>query len=223
MNHPYSHYAALAELFAYPDEDYADRVRSVQQLLDEKYPDAAAQLRPFSAFLAQASIVQMQELYLRTFDVQAITTLDIGYVLFGDDYKRGAMLVHLNKEHAQVGNECHNELADHLPNVLRLLPLLQDDDFREELIDRIVAPALRKIISEFSLDKIDQKEKIYLKHHKTLIERAAPDGTLYRHPLTALFTVIQNDYRLSVEKTIEPSSAFLKGIGTEIELEAEDA
>jgi len=223
MNHPYSHYAALADLFAYPDEDYADLVRSVQKLLDEKYPDAAARLEPFSSFTEQASIVQMEELYLRTFNVQAITTLDMGYVLFGDDYKRGAMLVHLNNEHSKVDNPCHNELADHLPNVLRLLPLLTDDDFREELIDRIVAPAVKKIISEFSLDTISKKEKVYLKHHKTLIEAPVPDGTLYRHPLTALYTVIQNDYRLSVEKAAEPSSAFLKGIGTEIQLEAEDA
>lgn len=223
MNHPFSHYAILAELFVYPDEHYADRVRSAQKLLGEKYPDAAARLEPFSSFMSQASIFRMQELYLRTFDVQAITTLDIGYVLFGDEYKRGAMLVHLNNEHAQVDNPCHNELADHLPNVLRLLPLLKDDDFREELIDRIIAPALRKIINEFSLDKIDQKEKVYLKHHKTLIEGAAPDGTLYRHLVTALYTVIQNDFRLSTEKVTETSSVFLKGIGTEIRLEAEDA
>ena len=65
------------------------------------------------------------ELYLRTFDVQAITTLDIGYVLFGEDYKRGALLAGLSAEHKKVSNDCGIELADHLPNVLRLLPKME--------------------------------------------------------------------------------------------------
>ena len=222
MNRSYDHYALLADLFCYPDEAARSRVQNVQDYLNENYSAAAAQLEPFSSFVAEASEVQLEELYLRTFNVQAITTLDIGYVLFGDDYKRGAVLVHLNKEHTDVGNPCHNELPDHLPNVLRLLPLLEDADFREELIDRLVAPAVAKIISEFAIDNIKKKERVYMKHHKTLIDAPTADGTLYRYPLMALFTVMQTDYHLSEEKVAETSSSFLTGIGAEIRLEAED-
>ena len=223
MTPTYSHYTDLAELFGYPDDAFADRVRSVHEFLNNNYPEAGTLLEPFLSFTKQASIVQMEELFLRTFDVQAITTLDIGYVLFGDDYKRGAVLVHLNNEHAKVGNPCYSELSDHLPNVLRLLPLLDNAEFREELVDRIVAPALRKIISEFSLETIEKKEKVYMRHHKTLIQSSTSDGTLYRHALIALFSVMKADFNLTMEKATETSSSFLKGIGTEIQLEAEDA
>jgi hypothetical protein len=32
-------------------------------------------------------------LFTRSFDVQAVTTLDLGYIVFGEDYKRGELLV----------------------------------------------------------------------------------------------------------------------------------
>ena len=45
---------------------------------------------------------------------QVLATLDIGYVLFGDDYKRGELLANLNQEHRKANNDCGTELADHL-------------------------------------------------------------------------------------------------------------
>ena len=72
--------------------------------------------------------LDLQELHTRTFDVQALTTLGTGYVLFGDDYKRGALLSNLNREHNDAQNDCRGELADHLPNVLRLIPKLKDQE-----------------------------------------------------------------------------------------------
>ena len=66
-----------------------------------------------------------QEYYISTFDVQAICFLDIGYVLFGEDYKRGIFLVNIKKEQIKAGNDCGSELPDHLPNILTLLPKMQ--------------------------------------------------------------------------------------------------
>ncbi|MCH8275947.1 MAG: hypothetical protein IIA50_00190 [Bacteroidetes bacterium] len=217
------HYTRFADLFSYPKTDYCEKVEGVQSYLDEHYPRAGALLEDFTAAISGTPLFELEELYIRSFDVQAITTLDIGYILFGDDYKRGAMLVNMNREHKQVGNPCYNELADHLPNVLRLLPLLEDDAFRTELVDRLLAPALQKIIGEFDPGKIEQKQKVYRKHHRTLIESPAGSRTIYRLPLMALYSVIQEDFHLREEIEPQQSSDFLKGIATEIKLESFDA
>ena len=221
MPNALAHYTLLADLFAYPDAGFADRVKRVQAFLDRQYPEAGAALNAFTGFVSHASLVEQEELFTRSFDVQAVTTLDLGYVLFGDDYKRGALLVNLNREHREAGNPCHNELADHLPNVLRLLPKLQDAALRDELVEKIIAPALRKIINEFDPEKISRKKKVYLKHHKTWIERSEDYGTIYQHPLAALYLVMEEDFHMTVTAPPRSTSDFLKNIGTEIELEAE--
>jgi nitrate reductase assembly molybdenum cofactor insertion protein NarJ len=84
-----AHYQALADLFEYPDIKYPQQVRKIIDLLDGNYPEAVADLERFLELLPDRELRTMQELFTRSFDVQAITTLDIGYVLFGDDYKRG--------------------------------------------------------------------------------------------------------------------------------------
>ena len=221
MPNTLNHYTVLADLFFYPDTAYAARVGRVQALLDEQYPQAGIMLKPFSDFAAQASLTMLEELFTRSFDVQAITTLDLGYVLFGDDYKRGALLVNMNREHREVGNDCFNELADHLPNVLRLLPKLQDAALREEMIEKIVAPALRKIISEFDPKKMGGKKNVYLKHHKTWIEQSEDYGTIFQRPLAALYMVLEEDFHVQETVLPGPSSDFLKSIGTEIVLETQ--
>lgn len=222
MNYP--QYQKLSRLFNYPDEDFIDEVNEVQSFLNENYQDAARELERFSNFVSARSIslAQLEELYARSFDVQAITTLDLGYVLFGDDYKRGALLVHLNQEHQRAGNECGNELADHLPNVLRLLSKMTDVELREELVYKIVAPALRKIIGEFDPHHIRQKSKVYEKHHRTIIETSDRYGTIYQYPLRAVYAVLQSDFDLSEDAAPIPArSDFLKSVGCEMKLESE--
>ena len=216
-----AHYTLLADLFQYPDAGFASRVNRVQAFLDWKYPEAGVVLKGFTAFVDQATLDEQEELFTRSFDVQAVTTLDLGYVLFGDDYKRGALLVNLNREHKDADNPCYNELADHLPNVLRLLPKLQDAALCNELVEKIVAPALRKMIDEFDPDKISRKKKVYLKHHKTWIDRSEDYGTIYRNTLIALYSVFVEDFHVKETAPPRQTSDFLKNIGTEIELEAE--
>jgi nitrate reductase assembly molybdenum cofactor insertion protein NarJ len=115
------HYALMANLFEYPHPEYPDKAAEVYKFLSATYPSAARELNRFRELLPIQNVRTMRGLYTHTFDVQAITTLDIGYVLFGDDYKRGELLANLSREHREAGNDCGHELADHLPNVLRLM------------------------------------------------------------------------------------------------------
>ena len=45
-----NHYAILADLFEYPGPDFPDKVMKAQEVLNEKYPDAANLLQPFTEF-----------------------------------------------------------------------------------------------------------------------------------------------------------------------------
>lgn len=218
---PFAQYAKLAGLFAYPDTVFPGKVREVQEFLDETCPEASLELKEFTEFASQVSLVELEELFTRSFDVQAVTTLDLGYVLFGDDYKRGALLVKLGGEHREAGIDCGSELPDHLPNVLRLLSAIQKPELREELVLKIVAPALRRIISEFDPERLEKKSAVYMKHHKTLIDRSKRYGIIYRQPFRALYSVLERDFetRTDEKATVLQQNRFLNSIGTEMTFE----
>ena len=217
-----SHYHSVADLFDYPDIEYPQRVRKVIDLLDGSYPEAVAELERFLELLPAQELRTMQELFTRSFDVQAATTLDIGYVMFGDDYKRGELLANLNREHRAVENDCGRELADHLPNLLRLLSKIEDKDFADELVEEIIAPALSMMISEFAPERVEKKNEAYKKHYKTLIESPSAKqdvATFYQFSLKGLREVLKQDFAFE-EKTLSmPSSDFLQSVVRENEIE----
>ncbi|MCK5406382.1 MAG: nitrate reductase molybdenum cofactor assembly chaperone [Candidatus Krumholzibacteria bacterium] len=221
MSDSFGHYSGLADLFSYPDAGFAQKVQKVQALLDDECGEAADNLREFTNFASQASLLELEEVYTRSFDVQAVTTLDIGYVMWGDDYKRGELLVKLNGEHKEAGVDCGNELPDHLPNVLRLLDAMQKPELRDELVRMILAPALRRIIGEFDSDRVKKKNITYVTQYKTLIDRSERYAEIYEKPLRALYTLLKRDFDVEsyqVQTAIQ-ESRFLKSIGTEMRLE----
>lgn len=190
-----SNYLLLADLFIYPDsESYKKKIKNIHQYLIKNLPDAAEAMSLFMEFMEAATLIDMQELFLRSFDVQAITTLDIGFILFGEDYKRGQLLVQLNREHREVGNICYTELSDHLPNVLRLLPKMKDKTMRNEIATRLVIPAIAKMTGEFTAEKIQKKDEIYKKHHKVILDFSQQYRSVYFTLLQALFIVMKKDF-----------------------------
>lgn len=205
-------YNMFASLFSYPDEKLLVKVESVQEYLNQNYADATEIMSTFTEFAKTVLLRKWEEIYTRTFEVQAITTLDVGYVLFGDDYKRGELLVNLSKEHTKAGNDCDTELADHLSNLLRLLNRVNDKDFKDDLIYLIIKPALKKIIGEFDSRNIEKKNKIYEKHHHTLIQFENNYGTVYQSLLKALLIVLNKDFAdddKTVVDGIQPTTKYV--------------
>ena len=191
----YAIYGLLSQLFEYPrDNSYKDSIISIFNQLKVELPEAAESMEVFIDFINEATLSEMQELYLRSFDVQAITTLDIGFVLFGEDYKRGQLLVNLNREHREAENECNTELADSLPNVLNLLAKMKNNEMRCEIAEKLVIPAVVKMASEFSSEKIEKKDEIYKKHLKTLIDFSQKYRIVYQSLLNSLLDVLKRDF-----------------------------
>jgi len=144
-----NHYKLIADLFRYPDDNLLPRAKVVLKLVSIDYPAQSQKLAEFVNAIEDIDTKQQQEYFMKTFDVQAICHLDIGYVMFGEDYKRAQILVNLQKEHKVAGVDCGSELADHLPNVLNLLAQTTNQGFATELGFIITMPAVRFMLTKF--------------------------------------------------------------------------
>lgn len=214
-------YNHLARIFQYPDETLPQRMEAIVVFFRNSFPEVAGELDIFCRYLPRDNVEKMQELFIRTFDVQAITTLDIGYVLFGDDYKRGELLAHLNREHRSVENDCGSELADHLSNLLQLIAKLGKSELSCELVQEILTPAIDKMINEFDPERIKKKDELYEKHYKTILHSYKERNTLYLHALKALRNMFDIDFHPERKTELYQTIDFLKSLGREIEIEKE--
>jgi nitrate reductase assembly molybdenum cofactor insertion protein NarJ len=214
-----NHYEKLARLFQYPKNDYKERVKEAETVLTDHYPETHTSFKQFTDFVFNSSHDEITEIFTRTFDVQAITTLDVGYVLFGDDYKRGELLVNLNREHREAGNKCTDELADNLANLLSLLPKMQNHEIRDELVEIIIMPSLIKIINEFDTKNINLKNKLYKKQYKTIIEQSEDYGRIFLKPLMVVYKIIENDFGFIKPMEENNKNNFTDAITSEIEID----
>jgi len=146
-------YTHIAQLFTYPNNDFCS-VTSLLMTEFQQYGDQAVEeFVPVALHFTSNPISELQEYYIRTFDVNAACYLDIGYVLFGEESKRGQFLLNMKSEQLKAGNNCGTEFADHLPNVLNLLPKLTDLMFREELVVSMLLPALKHMLENFRTEE----------------------------------------------------------------------
>lgn len=222
-------YEHLAALFEYPDANYPACVESAHASLVERYPTAAARLEALATALpggpgplGAEAVAELQEIFTRSFDVQAITTLSVGYLLFGDDYKRGELLTNLRREQNAAGVDAGVELPDHLPAVLRLMARWADRELVAELVQEIVRPAVQRMIGEFGPERMERRDDLYEKHFRTLIASSPTRSTLFRDPLAALAAVLDQDFeRIERARTV-PGNDFLGAIGRELDIESSE-
>ena len=225
--HTLAHYEQLAALLDYPGKDYPAQVARLSKFLETRYPLAVVELDAFGKALpcerekfSAEELDQIQEIFTRSFDVQSITTLGVGYVMFGDDYKRGELLVNLSREQDEVELDRGSELPDHLPNVLRLIARWQDRELVIEFVQEILHPAIEMMIAEFGPRRMEQRNGLYKKHFKTLIVSSSERGTIFAKPLTAILEVLKQDFELSDWQPPEQDNDFLRSVGRELEIEA---
>lgn len=204
-------YIALAQLFEYPKEGYKENAISCMKLLKANYPSAAESLQRFVDFIENKSVEEIEEIYSITFHIQAICYLDLGYVLFGEDYTRGEFLVNMKREQAKIGHDCGTELADNLPNVLKLMTISKDKEFIDELTVRMLMPALRKMLTEFQASRIELRNKIIRKQQKVIILEDIEEGNIYQNALQALLKVLEVNFAGIdyADEKIEPSLSNL--------------
>lgn len=142
-------YEWLAELLEYPGPETLAVAEAARAALAARNAAAAEAVEAFATFAAGLDARELEELYVRTFDVFAPCCLDVGWQLFGETYKRGAFLVKMRGALRRHGIESAPELPDHLPVVLRLLARLSDEDDPRGLAEEALLPAIAKMRGSF--------------------------------------------------------------------------
>ena len=146
-------YDLLARLLNYPEEDgYAAMLARCIDVLEQGYPEAATLLRPLHDHVRVMNTGQIQEMYTRTFDINAVCTLEIGWHIYGEDYARGALLVKLRQQLRLMNVPESCELPDHLTHVLLLMGRMTGEE-ADELAARYLLPGLDKMLEGMQADE----------------------------------------------------------------------
>jgi nitrate reductase delta subunit len=141
---------SLADLLDYPGANWSSLIESCGELVANEKPESSDAFTNFRDTVMPLSLSDLQELYTRTFDLSPVCALDIGYHLFGENYKRGVFLANLRETEAPFDLGQEHQLPDYLPVLLRLLTKLTDEELRSALIVDCMIPALEKMLKTLS-------------------------------------------------------------------------
>jgi nitrate reductase delta subunit len=161
-------YDGLADLFAYPEGDCAARLDRALEAMAGEHPAAVAALVPLRDRVRRMTLEETQEMYTRTFDINPICTLEVGWHVYGEDYARGAFLVAMRQRLREMNLQESRELPDHLTLVLGLLGRLSGEQ-ADELAARYVLPALDKMLGD--MDASGQPYRALLEAVRLVVAR----------------------------------------------------
>jgi nitrate reductase delta subunit len=154
-------YHLAAEALAYPRSDPFSAVEQLRAALARDGPPEVARLvEGFAARIATLSLGEVQELYTRTFDLDPVSSLEVGWHLYGENYSRGEFLVKMRRELRRHGLEEASELPDHLTHVLPLLGSMAPAE-AQALAAQFVLPALDKMLAGFGDRDDPYRELLY--------------------------------------------------------------
>jgi len=136
----------LAALLAYPKDDYLGRIEKAREALTGQYPEAARYLAEFTTEVGSFTLEELEELFTRTFDLNPVCVLEVGWQLYGDEYKRGEFLVNMRQSLDRHNLPSSTELPDHLTQILPLLDRLSPEE-AQTLAREYVAPGVRKMLA----------------------------------------------------------------------------
>ena len=136
-------------ILVYPDDTLVDKVGVCLDLLAETDSEAAPSIRKFLDYVQKTDVNSMQELYTRTFEINPVCALEVGWHLFGERYERGTFIVKMRQTLRELGIPESAELPDHLVHVLEALGQMESSAARE-FAQLFVVPAVEKMLSGFA-------------------------------------------------------------------------
>jgi len=135
-------YTTLAALLTYPESDYSQRIG---RSLVSAPLDCCDQVKRFAKAIHGIRTDELQELFTRTFDLNPVCCLELGWHLFGENYERGVLLVRMREELRRHRLRESSELPDHLTQVLRLVGEMEHE-YAADFVAACVLPALEKML-----------------------------------------------------------------------------
>ena len=136
----------LGAALAYPREGFRASVTNCRERLQSVDEEAAAALGAFCDATGDLDQNGLEELYTRTFDLNPVCTLEVGWHLYGEQYRRGRFLVQARDLLQRVGIEEQGELPDHLMSLLPAVACL-DPENAAVFAGTYMVPAVDKMLS----------------------------------------------------------------------------
>ncbi len=175
MNQSIHPYLLLAELFEPPRPGCLASAERCGLILALRNPEATRAVARFATWATEASAEQLQEAYRAAFEASPSGCLEVGFQLYGDDYRRGMFLMRIqaaSHAHAIAPRLPQRELADHLAPMLRLLAVMSVHEDPRTLAGESVLPACQRLAAQL------------------------PSENPYRHLLQAVVALLSRDFNI---------------------------
>lgn len=147
---------SFARVFSYPGEEYTRHVAVCKNLCeevrfnnDEVRKTLLAELDRFNVAINSLPIGELEELYTRTFDINPVSSLEVGWHLYGETYERGAFLVQMRDLLRRCSIEESSELPDHLTHTLLAVGRMEDEEAAAYISKRLLK-AIDKMLEGFA-------------------------------------------------------------------------
>ncbi len=92
---------SVARLFTYPggdsQGDFAGRLATCRELVDERFPGRGEMLSALAERSGSMSRGEIEEMFTRTFEINPVCALEVGWHVYGEEYARGALMVRLRE------------------------------------------------------------------------------------------------------------------------------
>lgn len=176
----------FSRLVSYPEIGIQEDTDALMRALSNDKEDAD-KLGQFSEVIRNSKHSDIEELFTRSFDLNAACCLEIGWHLYGEDYKRGEFLVRMRQSLAEENLTETGELPDHLSHCLLFLTRLDLED-AHEFSKSYLLPAIAKILIGF-----DKKQ-----------------SNPYQNVIKVLQTVLKRNYKIQDSEVPHPDLRVLK-------------
>ena len=136
--------ARVGELLEYPDGSLRAKAADLADCVGWYGAIWEDLVEAFALHVSLTPLEELEETYTKAFDMNPSCTLEIGWHLFGETYKRGSFLANLRPALRDHGLEEAGKLPDHLALLLPLMGRLPKAE-AEGLGRDCVLPALEKL------------------------------------------------------------------------------
>ena len=143
---------AFATILSYPSDEYARQVvvcREALAAFPAAQPDILEHINAFASHINGLQKGELEELYTRTFDINPVSSPEVGWHLHGETYERGAFLVQMRDLLRRCNVEESAELPDHIASVLQAVGRMEEAEAGDFVASRMLK-ALNKMLEGFA-------------------------------------------------------------------------
>ena len=123
-------YKIISNLLDYPDREIIENLDELIQIIDNSFEINRSEkeaLLIFINWMRGQSVIEIQQEYVKTFDMTPDHSLHLTHHIFGDDKGRGPALIDLQEHFKSEGFEMKpGEIPDYLPLLLEYVATLEE-------------------------------------------------------------------------------------------------